>query len=76
MENKNEKRKKMMEMKFPKFNPNLATLDIDPPNIFNPPSKRKKPSDLLIHLLLIPNLLILNCCNNFMNKIRNLFDVV
>ena len=45
MEKENEKRKKMMEMKFPKFNPNLATLDIDPPNIFNPPSKRKKPSD-------------------------------
>ena len=41
----NAKMKKRMEMKFPKFNPNLATLDIDPPNIFNPPSKRKKPSD-------------------------------
>ena len=39
------KMKKRMEMKFPKFNPNLATLDIDPPNIFNPPSKRKKPFD-------------------------------
>ena len=36
------KRKKRTEMKFPKFNPNLATLDLDPPNIFNPPSKRKK----------------------------------
>ena len=36
------KRKKMTEMKFPKFNLNLATLDLDPPNIFNPPSKRKK----------------------------------
>ena len=36
------KRKKMIEMKFPKFNPNLATLDLDPPNIFNPSSKRKK----------------------------------
>ena len=45
MEKENEKRKRRMEMKFPKFNPNLATLDIDPPNIFNPPSKRKKPSD-------------------------------
>ena len=45
MEKENEKRKKMMEMKFPKFNPNLATLDLDPPKIFNPPSKRKKPSD-------------------------------
>ena len=45
MEKENEKRKKRMEMKFLKFNPNLATLDLDPPNIFNPPSKRKKPSD-------------------------------
>ena len=36
------KRKKRTKMKFPKFNPNLATLDLDPPNIFNPPSKRKK----------------------------------
>ena len=36
------KRKKMTEMKFPKFNSNLATLDLDPPNIFNPSSKRKK----------------------------------
>ena len=45
MEKENEKRKKMMEMKFPKFNPNLSTLDLDPPNIFTPPSKRKKPSD-------------------------------
>ena len=37
MEKENENRKKMMEMKFPKFDPNLATLDFDPPNIFNPP---------------------------------------
>ena len=44
-EKENSKLKKRMEMKFPKFDPNLATLDIDPPNIFNPPSKRKKPSD-------------------------------
>ena len=44
-EKENAKRKKRMEMKFPKFNPNLATLDLDPPNIFTPPSKRKKPSD-------------------------------
>ena len=36
------KRKRRTEMKFPKFDPNLATLDRDPPNIFNPPSKRKK----------------------------------
>ena len=44
MEKENEKKKKMMEMNFPKFNPNLSTLDLDPPNIFTPPSKRKKPS--------------------------------
>ena len=45
MEKDNEKKKKRMEMKFPKFNPNLCTLDLDPPNIFTPPSKRKKPSN-------------------------------
>ena len=45
MEKENEKRKKRMEMEFPKFNPNLATLDLDTPNIFNPPSKIKKPFD-------------------------------
>ena len=45
MEKENEKKKRRMEMKFPKFNPNLSTLDLDPPNIFTPPSKRKKPSD-------------------------------
>ena len=45
MEKENAKMKKMMEMKFPKFNPNMFTLDLDPPNIFTPPSKRKKPSD-------------------------------
>ena len=42
VERETSKRKKRTEMKFPKFNPNLATLDLDPPNIFNPPSKRKK----------------------------------
>ena len=45
MEKENAKMKKRMEMKFPKFNPNLSTLDLDPPNIFTPPSKRKKISD-------------------------------
>ena len=45
MEKENEKKKRRMEIKFPKFNPNLSTLDLDPPNIFTPPSKRKKPSD-------------------------------
>ena len=42
VERENSKKKKRTEMKFPKFNPNLDTLDLDPPNIFNPPSKRKK----------------------------------
>ena len=36
------KKKKRTEKKFPKFSPNLATLDLDPPNIFAPPPKRKK----------------------------------
>ena len=44
MDKENENKKKMMEMKFPKFNLNLSTLDLDSPNIFTPPSKRKKPS--------------------------------
>ena len=44
-ERENEKMKKRKEMKFPKFNPNLATLDLDPPNIFAPQAKRKKPSN-------------------------------
>ena len=38
----NDKKKRRTEMKFPKFNPNLATLDLDPPNIFAPPPNRKK----------------------------------
>ena len=42
MERENDKKKKRTEMKFPKFNPNLATLDLDPPNIFAPPPKRRK----------------------------------
>ena len=45
MEKENEKLKRRMEMKFPKFNPSLDTLDLDPPNIFTPSSKRKKPSN-------------------------------
>ena len=45
MEKENEKKKRMREMKFPKFNPNLSTLDLDPPKNFTTPSKRKKPSD-------------------------------
>ena len=42
IERENDKKKKRLEMKFPKFSPNLATLDLDPPNIFAPPPKRKK----------------------------------
>ena len=42
IERENDKKKNRAEMKFPKFNPNLATLDLDPPNIFAPPPKRKK----------------------------------
>ena len=41
-ERENDKKKKRTEMKFPKFNPNLATLDLDPPNIFAFPQKRRK----------------------------------
>ena len=42
MERENDKKKKRTEMKFPKFDPNLATLDPDPPKIFAPPPKRRK----------------------------------
>ena len=42
IEKENDKMKKRTEMKFPKFNPNLATLDLDPQNIFAPPPKRRK----------------------------------
>ena len=42
IERENVKKKKRTEMKFPKFSPNLATLDLDPPNNFAPPPKRKK----------------------------------
>ena len=42
IERENDKKKKRTEMKFPKFSPNLVTLDLDPPNIFAPPPKRKK----------------------------------
>ena len=42
IERENDKKKKRTEMKFPKFNPNLATLDLDPPNIFVPSPKRRK----------------------------------
>ena len=41
-ERENDKKKKRTEMKFPKFNPNLATLDLDPPNIFASPPKRER----------------------------------
>ena len=42
IEMEDDKKKRITEMKFPKFNPNFATLDLDPPNIFAPPPKRKK----------------------------------
>ena len=42
IERENDKKKRRTEMKFPKFSPNLATLDLDPPNIFALPPKRKK----------------------------------
>ena len=42
IERENDKKKNRTEMKFPKFNPNLATLDLDPPIIFAPPPKRRK----------------------------------
>ena len=42
IERENDKKKRRTEMKFPKFSPNLATLNLDPPNIFTPPPKRKK----------------------------------
>ena len=75
IERENDKKKKRTEMKFPKFNPNLATLDLDPPNIFPPPQKRKNrlPIDLSISSSFPA------CCyqllHNLMNEIRNLFDV-
>ena len=71
IERENDKKKKRTEMKFPKFNPNLATLDLDPPNIFAPPQKKKK-IDLPIDLSISPSFLA--CCSqllhNLMNKIR------
>ena len=42
IERENDKKKTRTEMKSPKFNPNLATLDLDPLNIFAPPPKRKR----------------------------------
>ena len=63
IERENDKKKKRTEMKFPKFNPNLSTLDLDPPNIFAPPPKRRK----YIFPLIDPSLpqilpVILNFC--------------
>ena len=49
IERENDKKKRRTGMKFPKFNPNLATLDLDPPNIFVPPPKRKKYTFPLIY---------------------------
>ena len=50
IERENDKKKKRTEMKFPKFNPNLATLDLDPPNIFAPPQKEENRPSLPIDL--------------------------
>ena len=41
-EKENAKKKRIMEMKFPEFNPKLDTLDLDPPDIFTRKQKRKK----------------------------------
>ena len=41
-EKENAKRKKRREMKFLEFDPSLATLDLDPPDIFTSKQKRKK----------------------------------
>ena len=76
IERENDKKKKRTEMKFPKFNPNLATLDLDPPTSLLLPKKEK--IDLPIDLSISPS--FLSCCSqhlhNLMNEIRNLFDVV
>ena len=63
IERENDKKKKITEMKFPKFSHNLATLHLDPPNIFAPPPKRKRK----IFPLIYPSLplfltVILNFC--------------
>ena len=73
IERENDKKKKRTEMKFPKFNPNLATLDLDPPNIFAPPPKRKK-IDLSIDLSISSSLptCYSQLLHNLMNKIRKL----
>ena len=71
IEMENDKKKKRTEMKFPKFNPNLATLDLDPPNIFAPPPKKKK-IDLPIDLSISSSLpaCYSQLLHNLMNKIR------
>ena len=61
-ERENEKMKKRKEMKFPKFNPNLATLDLDPPNIFAPQAKRKKIFQLTHPSLPHSQPVVLNFC--------------
>ena len=76
MEKENAKLKKRLEMKFPKFNPNLATLDLDPPNIFATSSKTKKTFQLTQSSLPHSQPVDSQLLHNFLNKIRNLFDVV
>ena len=58
-EKENAKKKKIMEMKFPEFNPKLDTLDLDPPDIITRKQKRKKnrPSHRVVNPSLIPILL-------------------
>ena len=81
IERENDKKNKRTEMKFPKFSPNLATLDLDPPNIFAPPPKRKKinlPIDLSFSSSL-PDCYS-QLLHHIMNKIRKfvkkeMFDV-
>ena len=63
IEKENDKKKKRMEMKFPKFSLSLATLDLDPLNIFAPPSKRKKKISQMIYASLpLFQTVILNFC--------------
>ena len=77
IERENDKKKKRIEMKFPKFNPNLATLDLDPPKYLcsSPEKKKNRPSHCFVNLP--PS--FPSCCSQhlhiLMNKIRNLFDM-
>ena len=74
IERENDKKKKRTEMKFPKFSPNLATLDLDPP--------KKKKINLPIDLSFSSSLpdYYSQLLHHIMNKIRKfvkkeMFDV-